>query len=243
MKAYIYSFLGNAYVTKGDKQRAIICFEKAINANTKNILAIYNYGLILLQDGAFDKSLQLFLKALNLNEKKINKKSLAPSAINKTIFLEKNIPLAIASSYWKLNQIDKAIETLENLRKKYEYVNPNTLTTLGYFYLLKKDYEKAKEITQLALNDDENFFPAWDNMGQIYLEQKDLTNAKENFLKALSLNKNSVDSLYHLGVISQMQNDNNEALDYFYKAKNCNITTLNTISKEMIEEKINLLKK
>lgn len=236
MKGYIYSFLGNVYLTKGDKQKAIICFKKAIDNNTKNVLAIYNYGIIVLQDGGFEQSLQLFLKALNLNENKVKK------ANNKTIFLQKNISLAIASSYWKLNEIDKAIDTLESLRKKYEYVNPNTLTTLGYFYLLKKDYEKAKEITQLALNDDECFFSAWDNMGQIYLEQNDLKNAKENFLKALSLNKNSVDSLYNLGLISQKQNNNNEALDYFYKAINCNITALNTISKEMIEEKINLLK-
>ena len=45
MKGYIYGFLGNAYLIKYQRERAINCFEKALKNNTKNILAIYNYGI------------------------------------------------------------------------------------------------------------------------------------------------------------------------------------------------------
>ena len=238
MKGYIYSFLGNGYLVRYNRERAIYCFEKALQSGTKNILAIYNYGLILLQDGNFEKALQLFLKAQNLNDEKAGKKSFSPTGFNRTALLEKNIPLAIASSYWRLDNMDKAISTLEDLRKKYDYVSPNTLTTLGYFYILIKDYEKAKEITMLAINDDENFYAAWDNMGQIYLEQDDLQKAKENFLKALEINPKSVDSLYHLGLIEEKEGNKAKALEYLKNALDCNITSLNTITKDAIENKI-----
>ncbi len=241
MKGYIYGFLGNAYLIKYQRERAINCFEKALKNNTKNILAIYNYGIILLQDGHFDKALKLFFKSQELNSKKAKRKSTTPAVLNRTMLLEKNIPLAISSCYWRLNNMDKAISTLEDLRKKYEYVSPNTLTTLGYFYLLVKDYEKAKEISQLAIDDDENFSSAWDNMGQIYLEQKDFKTAKEKFLKSIELNPKSVDSLYYLGIIEEIENNKEKALEYFKKALDCNITSLNTISKEAIENKIKSL--
>lgn len=238
MKGYIYGFLGNSYLVKGDRERAIICFEKAIERNTKNILAIYNYGLVLLQDGDFNKALNLFFKSQQLNDKKASKKSITPTALNRTVLLQKNIPLAIASTYWRLNDMDKAIATLEDLRKKYDYVSPNTLTTLGYFYLLIKDYEKAEEISQLAIDDDANFASAWDNLGQIYLEQNDLKTAKEKFLKSIELNPKSVDSLYHLGNIEEQQNNKTKALEYFNRALECTITSLNTVSREEIENKV-----
>lgn len=241
MKGYIYGFLGNGHLVKCNRDLAISYFEKALSYNTKNILAIYNYGLILLQDGNFEKALELFFKATQLNDKKAKRKSFVPPALNRTILLQKNIPLAIASTYWRLNDMDKAISTLEDLRKKYEYVSPNTLVTLGYFYLLVKDYEKAKELSLLAINDDESFSSAWDNMGQIYLEQKDLKAAKENFLKAIELNPKSVDSLYHLGIIEEKENNKDKALEYFKKALDCNITSLNTVTKETINDKIKQL--
>lgn len=238
MKGYIYGVFGNGYLLKYNREKAINCFEKAMLYNTKNILAIYNYGLILLQDGDFKRALELFFKSKELNDKKASKKSFVPATLNRTILLQKNIPLAIASTYWRLNDLSKAISTLEDLRKKYDYVSPNTLTTLGYFYLLIKDYEKAKEMSQLAIDDDENFASAWDNMGQIYLEQNDLKTAKEKFLKAVTLNPKSVDSLYNLGTIEEKENNKSKALEYFKKALDCNITSLNTVTRETIENKI-----
>lgn len=241
MKGYIYGFLGNIYLIKFNKELAIKYFEKSLNYNTKNILAIYNYGIILLQDGSFEKALELFLKAKELNNQKLNNKNILPSINNKNLILQKNIPLAIASTYWRLNKIDIAISILEDLRKKYNYINANTLVTLGYFYILIKNYEKAKEISLLAINEDENFSPAWDNLGQICLEQNDIEKAKEHFLKAISINPKSVDSLYNLGIIEEKENNIQGALEYFKNALNCNITSLNTITKETITNKIEKL--
>lgn len=243
MKAYIYGILANFNLMKYKREKAIHYFEKAMEKNTHNPLVIYNYGLILLQDGFFEKALNIFLKVGKIVEKKVNKKSLKPASLDRNIILHKNIPLAISSCYWRLNDIPKAIETLENLRKNYEYVSPNALTTLGYFYLLDKNYDKALEISKLAIEDTEDFASAWDNIGQIYFEKGDINLAYENFLKSIKYNENSVDSLYHLAVIDDMNGDVDSAIKYLERASLCNITSLNTVDKPTIEAMLTRLKK
>lgn len=238
MKGFLYGIFGNYNLIKGNRDIAIKYFKKALDLNTTNVLAIYNYGLILLQDGVFAESLELFNKSLELNTKRIQKKTKKPAALNRAELLQKNIPLAIASAYWRLENIDKAIDILEDLRKRYTYISPNALATLGYFYIVAKDYDRALEITNLALEDDENFYPAWDNLGQISFEKDDLEKASEYFKKSININPKSVDSLYHLGLIEELKGNKDKSLEYLKKSLECNITALNTVSKETIEDKI-----
>lgn len=242
MKGYIFSILGNLYLVKYDLRRAIICYEKALNANTKNAISIYNYGLVTLQSGDFNKALDLIYKSKALNDNILKNSRKNSKKYNRAIILHKNIALALASSYWRLNNLEKAINILEDLRKQFEYINANTLTTLGYFYLLVKNYEKATELTNLALKDDESYFPAWDNLGQIALETNDIPKAKEYFLKSLNINPKSVDSLFNLGIAEEIEQNKEKAIEYFTKALECPINSLNTVTKEIINQKIESLK-
>ena len=214
MRGYILSFLGDLYLKIFKLEKAIHCYELALKYNTKNAVSLYYYGIVLLQQGNAEKALQLFEKARPINKKPL---------------FEKLIILGISSCYWKLNKLSDAIDILEKLRKDYTYVSPEALTTLGYFYMLAKDYDKAMEISKNVLAEDENYASAWDNIGQIYFFQKDYENAKENFLKSISLNPYSVDSLYYLGILEEMQNNNEKAKEYFERASKCRLTALNTI--------------
>lgn len=235
MKAYIYSTLGNLYQIKNNTEKAMTCFEKALQLNTKNIIAIYNYGIILLQNSNPQKAMTCFFYSQKILKKKLEK---SKNARPHLILLDKSIPLAISSCYWRLNDVPKAIETLEKLRETYSYISPNALTTLGYFYFLNKDYDKALEMSNKAIEDTESFYSAWDNIGQVHFEKGDIPLAKTNFLKAIEYNPNSVDSLYHLGLIAELMQDKDEAIDYFQKAIKCNMTALNTVDKETLKEKL-----
>lgn len=226
MRGYILGFLGNFYLKIFKLEKAIKYFEKALNCNTKNMIALYNYGLILLQKGDSEKALYLFEKAKYLN---------------KNVSYEKLILLAISSCYWKMEKIPQAIDILEILKNNYEYPGPEALTTLGYLYMLNKEYKKALEISKKVLEEEPNYASAWDNLGQIYFFQNDFKNAKENFLKSIELNPYSVDSLYYLGILEE-ENNKEKALEYFKMAKKCKITALNTVSEKDLEEKLNNLK-
>lgn len=220
---YFLGMIGNMYYFLRKPDKAQKFYTLAVKRNTRNVKALYNYALDALHQGKASEALTVFKRAEN---------------INTNVLFEKLIPLAISSCYWILGDIDKAIETIENLQKKFNYINPNTLTTLGYFYLLKNNFEKAEELTNNALKDNNEYAPAWDNLGQIYYKKGDNKKAKEYFEKALSYRESMTESLYYMGLISKAEGNINEAKEYFEKASNGYISALSTVKREDIEKEL-----
>ena len=183
---YVLGMIGNMYYFFRKPDKAKEFYTIAVKRNTRNVKALYNYALDALHEGKAKEALEVFQRAEKINTK---------------VLFEKLIPLAISSCYWVLGDVDKAITTIEDLQKKFNYINPNTLTTLAYFYLLKRDFEKAEELTNKALKDNEAYAPAWDNLGQIYFTKGDNQKAKEYFEKALEYRESMTESLYYLSLI------------------------------------------
>lgn len=227
-RGYFYGLVGNYCYIRMKPDKAMKYYEKAVKLNTMNIKALYNYGLENLHKNKPDEALAALDRANKLNTKPL---------------FDKLIPLAQSSCYWLLNDIDKAIEILEELRYNYKYLNPSTYVTLGYFYMLKKDYAKAEEITNLALKDNPQFASAYDNLGQIYYNINDFETAEKYFKQALEIKENTVESLYYLALIEKNKGNNDKALSLLKKADKCYISALNTITKEDVEKAIKNIKK
>lgn len=223
---YVLGMIGNMYYFFRKPDKAKKFYTIAVKRNTRNVKALYNYALDALHEGRAEEALKVFQRAEKINTK---------------VLFEKLIPLAVSSCYWVLGDIDKAIATIENLQKKFNYINPNTLTTLAYFYLLKKDFDKAEELTNKALKDNEAYAPAWDNLGQIYYTKGDNEKAKEYFKKALEYRAAMTESLYYMGLISKTEGDSKKAREYFEKANNGYISALSTVTREDIEKELNNL--
>lgn len=218
------AIFGNYMYVSGKQNAGIKLIRKAIQLDTKSPTAYLNYSILLVREGNGKEALNYIEKAERLS---------------KNILTSKNIQLTKGSCYWVLGEIDNAIEVLEKMRTTYDYVNANALTTLGFMYFLKDDYDKAEEITRLALADSPESGSAWDNIGQIYLKKGDNKEAKEAFLKAVQYKSDLVDSYYFLGVIAEADNEPDKAREYFVKADNCDISSLNTVTKAQIQEKLN----
>lgn len=224
--SYFLGMIGNYYFFIKHNQTALKYYKKAIDKNTRNVMAIYNYAAEELKNGDAKSALEHLKRADKLNT---------------SVMIDKNIMLATGSCYWVLNDIDNAIKSLEDMRKKYTYVNYHVYTTLGYFYLLKNDFEKAFIYTNKALEENPEHAGAIDNLGQIYYYQNDFENAEKYFLKAISIKENSPDSLYYLGLMYEKKGENKKAEQYLKKALSCNISSLNTITKEDIEKRLSKL--
>ncbi len=220
---YVLGMIGNMYYFFRKPDKAKEFYTIAVKRNTRNVKALYNYALDALHEGRAEEALKVFQRAERINTK---------------VLFEKLIPLAISSCYWVLGDIDKAIATIEDLQKKFNYINPNTLTTLAYFYLLKKDFDKAEELTNKALTDNEAYAPAWDNLGQIYFTKGDNKKAKDYFEKALNYRESMTESLYYMGLISKAEGDINKAKEYFEKANNGYISALSTVKRDDIEKEL-----
>ncbi|MDO4301488.1 MAG: tetratricopeptide repeat protein [Clostridia bacterium] len=223
---YVLGMIGNMYYFFRKPDKAKEFYTIAVKRNTRNVKALYNYALDALHEGRAEEALKVFQRAEKINTK---------------VLFEKLIPLAISSCYWVIGDIDKAITTIEDLQTKFNYINPNTLTTLAYFYLLKKDFDKAEELTNKALSDNEAYAPAWDNLGQIYFSKRDNQKAKEYFEKALSCRESMTESLYYMGLISKAEGNTAKAKEYFEKANNGYISALSTVKREDIERELNKL--
>ncbi len=224
---YVLGMIGNMYYFFRKPDKAKEFYTIAVKRNTRNVKALYNYALDALHDGKAEEALKVFKRAEKINTK---------------VLFEKLIPLAISSCYWVMGDIDKAISTIEDLQSRFNYINPNTLTTLAYFYLLKKDFVKAEDLTNQALKDNETYAPAWDNLGQIYYTKGDIEKAKEYFLTALKYRDTMTESLYYMGIISKSEKDYNKAKEYFEKAVSGYISALSTVKREDIEKELNNIK-
>ncbi len=227
--SYYLGMVGNFYYVMRKPDTALKYYRRAVEKNTKNSVALYNYGLELLHQGSAEEALKYF----ELSEK-----------YNTKLFYDKNIPIAKSSCYWVMGgdeNIRKAIEILEKLTESYKYVNAGAYTSLGYFHLLLGELDEAEKYTNIALEDDRENAPAWDNMGQIRLARNDIDGAEEAFLKALEFRGHMVDSLFFMGVICEKKKDRAKALEYYKKAEQCNISSLNTVTLEQVQAKIRKL--
>jgi tetratricopeptide (TPR) repeat protein len=225
-RAYVIGMIGNYYYFTRRQQTALKYFEKAVKLKTFHVKAMHIYAVHLLQEGQPEEALELLKREQSINTK---------------VLYDKLIPLAMASCYWVMGDVDRAIDTIESLKKKYTYLNPDTMTTLGYFYLLKGDIQKATEITQKALEDNPRFAPALDNMGQINYSSGNYSEALEYFEKALELRPNMPESLYYSALIYKSEGNTDKARENLEKANGLFISTLSTVKKEQIEAALNSL--
>lgn len=219
----VLAFLGNYYFIAGNLDKASKIYNYAVSKSMSNATIYLNYSILLVREGNPQLALEILLKTQNLKKKLIT---------------EKNILLTMGSCYWVLGDIDKAIEILEGMRQKYDYVNNHVLTTLGYMYLIKDDLAKALDCTNLAIKDAPESGSAWDNLGQIYLKQSETEKAKDAFKKAIGFNQNLVDSYYYLGLIALQEQDIKQAVAYLERAKQCTISPLNTVTLEQIDSQL-----
>ncbi len=217
----LFVYAGNYFMARGKIETAKKIFMKAIQRNTIYPTAYLNYGIILVREGDGAEALKHLEKALTCTPK---------------VLTEKNIYLTMGSCYWVLGEIDKAIEVLEGMRTRYEYVNAHVLITLGYMYLLKGRYEEAMEATDKAIEDSPDLASAWDNRGQIHYQMGNAEAAKEAFEKAVDLKFNLVDSHYHLALIALESVNKEAAKEHIHMAKKCDISSLNTVTREQVEE-------
>ena len=221
--SYFLGLAGTYFLYRGKTDKAFHLYEKAIKKNTRNVSALYHWAVRLLQSGKGEEALVFLEKAKRINTR---------------VIMNKNIMLAMGSCYWTMGNIDKAIETIEDLMEKYTYVNASVLTTIGYLYFLKKDYELAENYSQMAIKDNPEHSAAWDNMGQIYYAKNELEEAKSAFNTALNYNSRMPDSLFYMGKIALAENNKNLAKQYFTKASECDISALNTVTHEQVEQEL-----
>ncbi len=219
----VLAFLAGISYNQGKETEARRLFDIAVGWGTKNPKTLVNYAILLVKENDGHNA----LKFLALAEKQ-----------KMDVMIEKNLMFTYGNVYWAIGDIPKAIESLENMRKKFDYVNSYVLATLGYLYLTQNQLDLAEEISELARAEDAKLNIALDNLGQIYYARGDMAKAKEFFLQAVEVSTNMADPNYFLGLIYENEGDRFNAKKHFERAAKGNITPFNTTTEEQVAAKV-----
>lgn len=214
---YVFQFIFR------NQKLAIPLYRYALAHNASCSSPIIAYGLYLLEECHYPEALHAFQHVVTLPK------------VNPTMLKFARQDLAIA--YWKNGDLPTAISTLEQMQKDYEFFNLEFYTTLGYFYIEAGEYDKATDLSNQALIEDESHGPAYDNLAQIQYRLGNYDEAEALFLKALDLRDTMADSKYYLGLIYEKAGDTDAARAYFTAAHNSRITGLNTVTREQVDAK------
>jgi tetratricopeptide (TPR) repeat protein len=219
--ATIIYIIGNYKYKKNEIEKAYKYFEKAYKIKNSSMkIKLYCIYFLLLR-GDLDKS-EMLLK--QLSTKKLTSDDEISISLNSSIIM------------WKRNNIDEAVDILMELHKKYK----TTLIyqNLGYFLILKKDYDKALEMNLEAYDYSSTNAGILDNLATTYCMQGEYDKASRIYEK-LILDAPSFPTAYYYYAITLLHlNKSEEALQNLKQALKCNFTFLSAISKEQIEAKI-----
>ena len=126
---------------------------------------------------------------------------------------------ALGATYYNLNVLEKAEETLQKAKKYITDVN--IFYNLGLVYSQTGEYQEAEKEFQNAIYFDPKCFKAYHNLGLLYFSQENYDKAVEQWNKILEIEPdfpNKYIILNNLGIVYQKKEMPDNALEYFVQA-------------------------
>ena len=244
-KVISLSDTGDMYAEKGELDKAIEQYNKALAIDPHDSVTLSNLGNIYAQKGEFDKAIEQFNKALaiapqqaitlsNLGNAYLNNGEYdrAIEQCNKALAIEplRVITLSILGNiYAQKGELDKAIEQY-NKALVIDPQQDNTLSNLGNAYLNNGEFDKAIEQCNKALAIDPLRVITLSILGSAYAQKGELDKAIEQFNKALAINPQLVTTLSNLGSAYAHNGEFDKAIEQFNKALAINPLRVNTLS-------------
>lgn len=177
------------------------------------------YGLMLMRRKEYAKAVEVLRHARTL---KLNPQQWS--------IVYQNLGLA----YWKLGEIDRAVEIYEKIFEKVQTVN--MYSTLGFLLIAQGDqmgdYQKALDFNRKAYDYDDTDASIVDNLGQVLYRTGEIEEAEKMFEKALSIKPTQFDTLYFLSRIRISQDRVEEAKKMLDTALDKTYSIFNTVPRE-----------
>lgn len=194
-----YKDLGVVFVQKGQVDKAMDLFQKALEINPTEAATYYDLGLAFAKKGQVDDAIAQYQKALKIT----------PDLAN----AHADLGLALVQK----GQLDDAIA---EYRKALE-INPdfvNAHVNLGSALSKKGQMDEAIAQFQKALEINSNIAEIHNNLGNAFSKKGQIDEAIEQYQKALEINPNFAEAHNNLGLVFLRNGQADEAIAQFQEA-------------------------
>lgn len=206
-----YNSKGVEYFYRGEIQNAINCFEKSLDMNFKNVVALNNLARAYIKIQELDKAKSILKKARIFNPKYFDT-YMNLAHIAKLESTKDDISEFSKKRYlneWQ-NQLKNAIKA--NPNDKRAYLN------LGNYYLEQKEYKDAIKNFETALIYDDEYYEAYLGLAISYIELNNPQKALLALRNAGALNSKSDEISYYLAKMCILDEKFDEAKEYLLDA-------------------------
>ena len=204
-KELLYN-LGFVYHNSGQLEQALSSYEKVLSYDTDEPNTLNNMAVIFTEKNEREKAKNILLRCINKN----SYFTLAYANLGDIFYtehllkearyyydkgLETNpehvgLCIALATVYTEMGEDGKGIEEIKSALKTYPDAK-NLWLSLGNIYSKNNQYEDAIYVYNKALDIDNNFIPAYQNIMEIYIKKSDVNKALEILEKAKQYIKDS----------------------------------------------------
>jgi tetratricopeptide (TPR) repeat protein len=222
----IYAIMGNRRFAEGDIDSTSIWYKKALSRKDCKPKTRTSYGYLLLKSGRIEEADAIL--------RETEKLKLAPKD-------DFQLKMTYALVKWKSGNLDEAISMLEYVYNNYKCTT--VYESLGYMYILKKDFHKALEFNLEAMDYNKDSNVINDNLGETYYYLGNYDKALEIYDLLIPKNPAFPEPYYHYGLILKTKGNIEKALDMFEKSLTFKQSFLSNLTHEDIAKEIENIKK
>ncbi|MHA2249153.1 MAG: tetratricopeptide repeat protein [Candidatus Kariarchaeaceae archaeon] len=196
---YVYTGIGNIYLSKGQPNRSIKNFQKGLDLFERHpdflgsATVLTGLGNSYRSKGELDRALEMYLQTLDLYEKSSNPMDEASTLyfIGETYFIKQQFDVALEKYERALNIYDQSLNTVDKAR---------VLTGIGNVYRIQDNLKEAiaRYLDALVLFEDRDHPEkayTLKNIAEAYIIKEEYDEAKKHIKEAMGLLKNSPNPL------------------------------------------------
>lgn len=223
-RASILMFLGS-YIYRQNAEAGLKVMTIAYNTHKLNPSFQLIYAYLVLRSGNLDEAETIMNKATVIGKHALRDEEFKAVAFNKALIT------------WKRGNLSQAIVELEELQAS-GYSTPAFYGSLGSFYILNKEFDKALELSKKAVEANSTDLVSLDNMGEAYIGLGMYDEALEIYKSLIPKKPSFMEAYYNYAVILEKKGILDKAKYNYETALTYDEKFLSTITHDEICEAI-----
>ncbi len=220
-KSAFFAYLGNMNYQQGKEKEALMWLNKAAAEKNCKAMHLLGFSFLLLRLGKLEQAQEILVRVERMSMGREEKMAYLTNA---SLLL------------WKQGRLDEATAMLEEAQG--EYKNTNLYGSLGYFYILSGDLDKALAYNQEAFDYNNKSAVIADNLGQTRLLRGEYEEAQAIYEELAGQKPAFPEAYFNYGLVLEALGRTGDAIEQMEKALDYPTSLLSTVTHEEINAKI-----